>query len=142
MSETSEKSSIDQLWPYLTDDEKISMMVYDYGGKTNQTICAHCGFQGDKEEHFGVLVHIILKKNGKYSSSAKNSAWLCSKCFAIIPADQLITELKPGKLFTIMFSRKTKILGADGQTVFQDFYFTEETIAKFFPEILRKIRVH
>ena len=142
MSGAKEKSSIDELWPYLTDDEKISMCVYSYRGFDDEPKCQHCGFKGDKEKHFGVLVHLIPTKGGKFSSSAKNSVWICLKCFGTIPADQLITKRKDGEHFPVTFSYKSQILDANGQTSFKDFYFTEEAIAKFFPKILEKIRHH
>ena len=136
-----EKSSIDELWPYLSNDEKISMCIYSTGGFDGPE-CAHCGFQGDKEKHFGVLVHLIPTKSKKFSSSTKNSAWLCLKCFGTIPTNQLITKIKDGEHFPVMFSCKSQILDANGQSSFKDFYFTEETIAQFFPQILEKIRHH
>ena len=142
MPEANEKSSIDEIWPYLTDLDKISMCVYSSSGFDEEPKCEHCGFKGDKEKHFGVLVHLIITKEKKASSSAQNSAWLCLKCFETIPANQLITRRKDGEHFPVMFSYKSQILDANGQTTFKDFYFTEETIAKFFPKILERIRHH
>jgi len=141
MSGAKEKSSIDEIWPFLSDEEKISMCVYSSRSLDIPT-CAHCGFQGDKEKHFGVLVHLIPTKGGKFSSSAKNSVWLCLKCFGTIPADQLITRRKDGEHFPVMFSYKSQVLDADGQLAFRDCYFMEETIGKFFPQILERIKQH
>jgi len=135
------KSAINEIWPYLTPLDKVSMSVYSAGG-FDKPKCAHCGFQGAKEEHFGVLVHLIPTKGKKISSSAQNSAWLCLKCFGSIPTNHLITRRKDGEYFPVMFSYKPPILDANGQSSFKDFYFTEETIAKFFPKILERIKKH
>jgi len=142
MPEANKKSSIAEIWPYLTDLDKISMCVYSSSGFDEEPKCEQCGFKGDKEKHFGVLVHLIPTKGGKFSSSVKNSAWLCLNCFRAIPADQLIPRRKDGEHFPVMFSYKSQILDANGQTAFKDFYFTEEAIAKFFPKILERIRHH
>ncbi len=135
------KNPIEKLWPCLSPSQKASMCIYS-NKPINDPTCAHCGFQGNKEKHFGVIVHIIPTKNNKFSASVKNSAWLCLKCFGLIPENELISERKEEKHFPIMFSYKSRTLDANGQTTFKDFYFTEETIAKFFPEILQRIKIH
>jgi len=118
------------------------MCAYSSSGFDEEPKCEHCGFKGDKEKHFGALVHLVYTKGKKFSSSVKNSAWICLKCFGTIPTDQLIMERKDDEHFPVTFSYLTQILDINGQPIFMDFYFTEETIAKFFPKILERMRHH